>query len=141
MGSKLCTCNNNNENQKLETNVVKNIFNIFIFQLSKNDQTTNKYRSLENSSDRISRINNHNNNINNHNSNFNPKNFNINDINNLSSKDKTYLIMQINKIIHAFRKYRKLKFSVKYFITKNINIKTLFFNKKNIEKRTKHKPK
>ena len=31
MGSKLCTCNNNNENQKLETNVVKNIFNIFIF--------------------------------------------------------------------------------------------------------------
>ena len=49
--------------------------------------------------------------------------------------------MQINKIIHAFRKYRKLKFSVKYFITKNINIKTLFFNKKNIEKRTKHKPK
>ena len=30
MGSKLCQCNNNNENQKLETNAVKNFFNFFL---------------------------------------------------------------------------------------------------------------
>jgi hypothetical protein len=51
--------------------------------------------------------------IKNNNNNNNLNNFNINNINNLSSKEKTYLILQINKIIHAFRKYRKLKLTVK----------------------------
>lgn len=35
MGSKLCQCNNNNENQKLETNAVKNFILFYFLAIKK----------------------------------------------------------------------------------------------------------